>query len=212
MKWFYAGRPREPHSISKETRGNATRKKIASALLGSALLIPVGLSPGHAETEPESITPKVSERVEAEENSTPDTSPAGDDAIESRALSIIPGVCEFVQQLDRPHISSSGGARAVQVHGNWANIDCSSNLAEVTVNLQRQNSLGIYTQVGRSGYSASLASAPVGDMPRGQRVTARYDCNGTTERTHRGWIDVDVIGVADPPNTTTTDGYTYACG
>lgn len=188
------------------------RKKIASTLLGSALLIPVGISPGHAATEAETTTPEVSERVEADEGSTSEAPAEDSNAVDPRAWSIIPGVCEFSQQLDRPHISSSGGARAVQVHGNWANIDCDSNVAEVTVNLQRQNSLGIYTQVGRSGYSASMASAPLGDMPRGQRLTARYECSGTAERTYRGWIDVDVIGIADPPNTTTTEGYTYSCG
>lgn len=145
----------------------------------------------------------VSEVVEVQETDDSETS-------EGEAQSVIPGVCEFYQRLDNLHISSSSPP-TLSVHGGWTNIDCNATHASVTVKLQRQNSLGIYTDVGSTGQQ-TVRSAPPRGLPTSARATARYQCQGTASRTYRGWTDVDVIGVADPPNTTTTSGYTFNCG
>lgn len=105
-------------------------------------------------------------------------------------------ICEFAQRVDSAHISHSGGPRAVQSHGSWGNKNCAYPFATVTTGVMKRNVVGIYVDVGRLGQ----AVLPPGDGGRGNRVTARYECNGTGRHWFQSWTDVDVHGITDLPN------------
>lgn len=121
-------------------------------------------------------------------------------------------VCLFTQRVDYVHFSSSPGARAVQSHGNWDNETCNYSLADVTTQIDRRNFLGLYQAVGTPGTERmppnprGLTSGGVG------RVTARYECNGSTTDSFRSWTSVDIVGYADTPNSKLSPPTDKACG
>lgn len=117
--------------------------------------------------------------------------------------------CQFDQRVDSPHISNSDGPRAVQAHGNWGNKNCNYSAAIVKTQLDKENSLGFFIAVGRPGEGTL---PPEKGMGRGSKVTARYECQGTTENTFRAWTDVDILGIADLPNKVYSANADRACG
>jgi hypothetical protein len=128
------------------------------------------------------------------------------------ASSAAAAVCTFVQRVDYAHLSSSSSTRAVQSHGNWANVDCSYALADVTTQVDKANALGFHYAVGVKG-EARLAPNPNGLTSGGAgRVTAHYDCDGTAQKSFRSWTDIDIVGYADATNKQYSPATDIACG
>jgi hypothetical protein len=126
-----------------------------------------------------------------------------EDAIMPMAESgdITAGGCTFRQAIDDPHISSSTPL-AASVHGWWRRIGgtCPS-LANVDVYLQAYWCDGW----GCRWVTVASASRDVrAGGGAGNRVTARRTCKSTKSVGWRGAVDVDLIGIDDPP------GYTYS--
>ena len=114
---------------------------------------------------------------------------------------ITAGSCTYRQAIDNPHISSTA-PRAASVHGWWRRISgtCPSK-ANVDTYLQ-----GYWCdQWGCRWITVASGSADVyAGGGSGNRVTARKTCSSTRTVGWRGFVDVDLIGVSDPP------GYTYS--
>jgi len=131
-----------------------------------------------------------------------------DSGIQPQAL-----LCTALQKVDWPHISSSSSELATQAHGAWNQGNCKSDTANVSVQIDRINWLGLYVGVGVRGKGVIKSSAGR-SMPTGKnfRVTAHYTCKGTKQAKFRAWVDVDVIGIADAANKTYSGNPEIACG
>lgn len=114
---------------------------------------------------------------------------------------ITAGSCTYRQAIDDPHISSTAPL-AASVHGWWLRISgtCPSQ-ANVDVYLQ-----GYWCdQYGCRWITVASGSADVyAGGGAGRRATARRTCSNANTVGWRGFVDVDLIGVSDPP------GYTYS--
>ncbi len=113
-------------------------------------------------------------------------------------------VCSFRMEGDYVHVSSS--AFEASGHGWWVNGNCNATWAIVTVQLQQYYSDGSWRNVGTVG-SATVRSGG----GAGNRATGRAVCNSSSVTGWRSVIDVDVIGIADTPNTYTTATRNIAC-
>jgi len=128
--------------------------------------------------------------------------PGGDVALEATSDPITAGSCTYSQAIDNPHISSTAPL-AASVHGWWQAISgtCPS-VANVDTYLE-----GFWCD--QSGCRWILVASNSGDIGpgggAGSRVTARRTCSSSSTLVGwRGNVDVDLIGVSDPP------GYTYS--
>ncbi|MCW3492430.1 hypothetical protein [Microbacterium sp. SSM24] len=113
-------------------------------------------------------------------------------------------ICVAVNRVDYPHISSTSSYLAVQAHGNWDKGTCKATLADVTTQIDRKNPIGLFQAVGTQG-KGRLAPNPKGLTSGGAgRVTAHYRCNGKAAAPFRAWTKIDMVGIADTQNATTT--------
>lgn len=103
-------------------------------------------------------------------------------------------ICLALGRWDNVHISKTL-PRAVQQHASWINETCNATHAVITNNIQKRNVIGIYVDVGRQG----RATLPSNAWGSGNWAVARYECSSTATHWFRGWVDVDVVGVADDP-------------
>lgn len=87
-------------------------------------------------------------------------------------------------------------------HGWWTNVNCRATWAVVTVQLQEYYSDGVWRNVGAPGKSTVRSNGG---------AAARVACTSTRLTGWRSVIDVDVIGVYDPPNKLTTPGQNIYC-
>lgn len=112
-------------------------------------------------------------------------------------------ICQAYGIVDYPHFSTSNPstARAVQAHGGWNRGDCNATRADVTTQLDRRNPIGLLQAVGRQGRGVLPSQADFG-LPSSNRVTARYECNGTNAAGFRAWTSFDMIGLADTQTRT----------
>jgi hypothetical protein len=127
--------------------------------------------------------------------------PGGDITTMAESGNITAGSCTYRQAIDNPHISSTA-PRAASVHGWWRKIGgtCPSK-ANVDVYLQ-----GYWCdRWGCRWITVAFDSKDVyAGGGSGNRATARKTCSSTKTVGWRGFVDVDLIGVIDPP------GYTYS--
>lgn len=127
--------------------------------------------------------------------------PGGDVTAMAESGDITARSCTYRQAIDDPHISSTA-RRAASVHGWWRKISgtCPSR-ANVDTYLQ-----GYWCdQLGCRWITVASASADVyAGGGSGNRVTARKTSSSTKRVGWRAFVDVDLIGVSDPP------GYTYS--
>lgn len=118
---------------------------------------------------------------------------------------ITAGSCTYRQAIDNPHLS--GGDTSI--HGWWRNIagTCPS-LANVDVFLQAFwcDAFGCRFITVASGTGNFLAGGG-----SGRRANARLACATTNLVGWRGFVDVDLIGVADPPGFTFSPILNLAC-
>ncbi len=114
------------------------------------------------------------------------------------------GVCAFTMNGDYVHVSST--AFEASGHGWWVNGNCNATLALVTVQLQQYYSDGTWRNVGTAG-SATVSSGG----GAGNRSTGRATCTSSSVTRWRSVIDVDVIGVLDPPDKLTTSTRNISC-
>lgn len=106
----------------------------------------------------------------------------------------------FLARGDHVHRSSSGFEASG--HGWWVNLSCrSASQARVTVQLQEYFTDGSWRNRGIKGddtvYSGGGSS---------NRATGRAGCSTSTVTAWRSVIDVDLVGVNDPPDVAIT-GY-----
>lgn len=124
----------------------------------------------------------------------------GDVAPLAESGDIAAGSCIYRQAIDNPHISSTAPA-AASVHGWWLNTGgtCPS-LATVSVALQGFwcDGLGCRWITVAPGTGDHVAGGGGGN-----RTTARRPCSDTARLVGwRGLVDVDLVGVVDPPGLT----------
>lgn len=97
---------------------------------------------------------------------------------------------------DYPHISSTGWA--VSAHGWWNKGTCSGTTAHVTVRLYEW-----YTNGSSGGWVFKAKGGPTQRKrydSGGGRVTARKDCEASTQTDWLNVVDVDVDGQIDSSN------------
>jgi hypothetical protein len=128
--------------------------------------------------------------------------PGGDVIPLAESGNITAGSCTYRQALDNPHISSTA-PRATSVHGWWRRIagTCPST-ANVDTYLQAYwcDAFGCRWIV-----VASKSGNVYAGGGSGRRITARKVCSSASKTVGwRGFVDVDLNGVSDPP------GYTYS--
>lgn len=123
-------------------------------------------------------------------------------------------ICTAYAYGDYPHISTSNPSSplAVQSHGGWNRGDCAAVEADVTTQLDRKNPIGLFQAVGAQGRGVLPSQADFG-LPSSNRVTARYECNGTASAPFRAWTSIDMIGIDDISSTVYTPATgDIACG
>lgn len=126
----------------------------------------------------------------------------GDITPRAESGNITAGSCTYTQAIDNPHISSTA-PRATSVHGYWKQIagTCPST-ANVDTYLQAYWCDGFGCRwIGVASNSGDVRAGG----GSGRRVTARRTCSSSSRTVGwRGFVDVDLNGVGDPP------GYTYS--
>lgn len=122
------------------------------------------------------------------------------------AEAAVAAICLADQAGDYPHISTDGSGQ-LSGHGWWQNVNCKATRATVTVKLQVRNWLGFWFDVGTPGVKTVVEGGGAGN-----RATARYNCNGAGPRDFRTWVSIDMIGIADAPNATTSPAVSRPCG
>jgi hypothetical protein len=127
---------------------------------------------------------------------------------EAQSGPITAGSCTYEQAIDNPHISSTAPL-AASVHGWWLKDSgtCPSK-ANVDVYLQ-----GWWCDIyGCRWITVASGSADVyAGGGSGNRVTARRTCSSSKTVGWRGQVDVDLIGVSDPPGLTNSTIKNLAC-
>lgn len=126
----------------------------------------------------------------------------GDISPMAESGNITAGSCTYRQAVDDPHISSTAPL-AASVHGWWLKVSgtCPSK-ANVDAHLQAFwcDAAGCRWVTVASGSADVHAGGGAGN-----RATARRTCSSSAKTVGwRGLVDVDLIGVGDPP------GYTYS--
>lgn len=107
-----------------------------------------------------------------------------------------PGIAlkPFAMVADNPHISSTA-PRAVSVHGWWEDGgNFKGRKAVITVYLQMKIGPIWYTQA--TGTKTSYAGSG-----SAKRAAARRECRGSSPRSWRAVVDVDIIGATRPRST-----------
>lgn len=111
------------------------------------------------------------------------------------------GECWYSQETDNPHISSTAPL-ATSVHGWWNRLYLSNCPSKANVDTYLQ---GWWCDFSCRWITVASASGDVfAGGGSGRWVTAREPCSSTKLVSWRGFVDVDLIGVWDPP------GYTYS--
>lgn len=177
-------------SLSRELRGRLLLAAVAVAL--SALA--VGASGAEAAKPGNSLRPSASGHF----------APYLGGHFTRLAVSgpITAGSCTYRQAIDNPHISSTA-PRATSVHGSWG---ISPGRCPSTANVDTR--LQAYW-CDRFGCRWIVVASRSGDIRpgggSGRRVTARRTCSSSSKTVGwRGFVDVDLNGVRDPP------GFTYS--
>jgi hypothetical protein len=118
--------------------------------------------------------------------------------VETAAGASAQAICTAYAYGDYPHISTSnpGTPRAVQAHGGWNRGDCAATRADVTTQIDRKNPIGLFQAVGAQGRGVLPSQADFG-LPSSNRVTARYQCNGSAKAPFRAWTSIDMVGIDD---------------
>ena len=122
---------------------------------------------------------------------------------------ITAGSCTYRQAIDNPHISSTA-PRATSVHGYWKRI---SGRCPRTANVD--TFLQAYW-CDRFGCRWIVVASNSGDVRpgggAGRRVTARETCSSSARTVGwRGFVDVDLNGVGDPPGYTSSPPVNLRC-
>lgn len=107
-------------------------------------------------------------------------------------IMIVSGVCIFFTRGDYVHISST--AFEASGHGWWINVNCPTQWALVTVQLQQQPSNGRWQNAGTVGRATVRSGGGAGN-----RATGRARCSGGDLTAWRSIVDVDLIGLQDDP-------------
>lgn len=108
---------------------------------------------------------------------------------------------------DNVHLSSSQ-PWATSAHGWWRMISGPRGVkAKVTVYLQAQDVHGSWITV------STRSKVVYSDGGSANRAVAQKQCTNLIQRVlWRSLIDVDLIGINDPPDITTTSSLPYYCG
>lgn len=125
-----------------------------------------------------------------------------------RARGIFPTPVRFKSRTDQPHFSSSGGARAVSVHGWWEKVSGPAQTATVRIELWARPS----NEPGFRKVNEQTLSGLQAGGGRGQRATARHVCKGDAKTIFRGDVDVDIEGHPDLPGVVRGREVTLPCG
>lgn len=188
---------------------DAMKTKLSFSIIAAAATIALTIpTSAHAvTTPPPSPTDDASTVIVEKVQIMPET-----DA-ESKSASSAQAICEAYGIVDYPHISTSNpsSARATQAHGGWNQGNCSATHADVTTQLDRMNPIGLYQAVGTQGRAVLPSQADMG-LPSSNRVTARYECNGTAAASFRAWTSFDMVGIADTHTPTYSPGTDITCG
>lgn len=133
-----------------------------------------------------------------------DEATASTDPVETRTVA---GTCNYETKGDYSHMSSTGWAASA--HGWWLEYGGCPSTAWVTVYLQAwycTNGSGCWWQTIATGRQQVV---PGGGS--GNRATARHDCSSSTWVTYRSIVDVDLVGVVDPPDQLVTQAQSLPC-
>lgn len=182
----------------RTTAGFLTAAALAFLLPTSAYATTVNDSPAG---------PDASDITVGEVYGSPEDS-ASESEVSTRAI------CVALNLVDYPHISTSrpGTPLAVQAHGGWNKGGCNATLADVTTQIDRKNPIGLFQAVGAQG-KGRLPSQADESLPSSNRVTARYECNGTAGAPFRAWTNIDMVGLADTQTPTYSPATNdIACG
>ena len=122
---------------------------------------------------------------------------------------ITAGSCTYRQVIDNPHISSTA-PRATSVHGYWKRI---------SGRCPRTSNVDTFLQAywcDRFGCRWIVVASNSGDVRpgggAGRRVTARETCSSSARTVGwRGFVDVDLNGVGDPPGYTSSPPVNLRC-
>lgn len=122
------------------------------------------------------------------------------------------GLCRYRSRVDRPHDSRTAGD--VSVHGWWEYESGGCTRANVTVALQavrcREGSWGNYC------WWQTVDTGRRYNMPRNARLrdraNARITCASQDRNAgFRAWVDVDIVGYADPPGKVYSEEVNRRC-
>ncbi len=105
-------------------------------------------------------------------------------------------VCFYDSNGDSVHRSASGFAASG--HGWWEdpfNTCPPGTKAVVTIQLQEQGTDGVWRNAGSPGQATVYAGGGSAN-----RATGRVDCVNDMETLWRSVVDVDLVGIADPPD------------
>jgi hypothetical protein len=174
---------------AREVKERIMWRTAASGVIAGAIIVAASAVQAHAVASDDDTTAAASVEVVVPQTSA---------AASSR-------VCNFQQAGDYAHISGSLPL-AVSAHGWWRNVDCRATHAVVTVQVQKQNVLGIWVDVGTRGVATVRSGG--GSV---NRTVSRYICRSSTVHTFRSWIDVNLVGVEDAPNKLYTPKRKLAC-
>ncbi|MDR1186560.1 MAG: hypothetical protein LBK95_03760 [Bifidobacteriaceae bacterium] len=141
-------------------------------------------------------------------SSSPDVARSDLVASESTGVSQVPLVaadtCVALTRGDHVHKSGSDASG----HGWWEIVDCPKGTkAVVTIDIQKQGILGIWSDVGAQGKKTVYAGGGSAN-----RAAGRYTCSGSSNNDFRSKIDVDLIDYLDLPDKLHTPEKNLACG
>jgi hypothetical protein len=123
--------------------------------------------------------------------------------VSARALA----ACVFNNRIDSIHYSSTGDG-TLSVHGWWENVNCQATKANITVNLQKRNALGLWFDIGSRGVKLNAWSGG----GSANRANSRYTCVAKGENNaYRAWVDVDLVGYIDSPTRYYTPEAVFPC-
>lgn len=114
-------------------------------------------------------------------------------------------ICSFYSKGDHVHPSFN----EVSGHGWWTNIDCNSDRAVVTVQLEERKSRFRRWQATGTPGVKTVPSTQTGG--RGNRATARAYCSNDKRTQWRSVIYVEIEGIPTQPNQQPTPPQWWDC-
>lgn len=187
-------------------RTRVSRRGLSTLIVAFTVMATIGALPTTAQASP----PQAPEPNAPSEPSTPledirFVPYPGEIAPMAESGDITAGGCTYRQAVDNPHVTSGDAS----VHGWWLRRagTCPSR-ANVDIHLQAFG-CGPFVCQWITVASGSKDVLPGGGA--GRRANARLDCASTSTVGWRGLVDVDLIGVNDPPGFTESTIRNLAC-